>query len=317
MTTPARDVRRNAPHPIHRRKWYHVMASRWQMYLLVLPAVLYVLIFNYFPIYGLQIAFKNFRTSKGILGSEWVGLKWFIKFVILPIFWQLIRNTLTITLYSLATFPIPIIFSLMLNEVRNLRLKKTIQIVSYAPHFISTVVLCSMLTLFLSESRGVLNTIIRMLGGTPKEFLSVSGYFPTIVVWSGVWQELGWNSIIYIAALAGVMPELIEAAKIDGASRLRIIWHINVPTILPTIVILLIMRCGSLLSLGFEKIYLLQNPLNMDSSRIIATYTYELGLLGGQFSFSAAIGLFNTICNVILLFIVNFIAQRLTETSLW
>ena len=300
-----------------RFKTLHVLRNRWQMYLLVLPAIVYLIIFNYMPMYGLQIAFRNFRTSKGITGSEWVGLKFFEKFVTLPICWELIRNTLSITLYSLCTYPLPIIFALMLNEVRSTKFKKTLQMVSYAPHFISTVVLCSMLTLFLSESRGVLNTIIRMLGGTPKEFLSVSGYFPTIVVWSGVWQELGWNSIIYIAALAGVMPELIEAAKIDGASRLRIIWHINVPTILPTIVILLIMRCGSLLSLGFEKIYLLQNPLNMDSSRIIATYTYELGLLGGQFSFSAAIGLFNTICNVILLFIVNFIAQRLTETSLW
>ena len=304
------------PH-IGKKSRLSVMLTRWQVYTLVLPAIVYVFLFNYMPMYGVQIAFRKFSTSKGVLGSPWVGLKYFEKFWSLPIFWTLIRNTLTITVYSLATFPIPIVFALMLNEVRNTRFKKTVQTVSYAPHFISTVVLCSMLTLFLSESSGVFNSIIRVLGGTPKDFLTMPSAFPSIVVWSGIWQELGWSSIIYIAALAGVSPELIEAAKLDGAGRFKVIWHVNIPCILPTIVILLIMRFGSLMSLGFEKIYLLQNSLNMETSRIIATYVYELGLLGGQFSQAAAVGLFNTVVNVALLACVNTIARKLTEISLW
>ena len=279
--------------------------------------MVYVFIYHYLPMYGVQIAFKDFRTSLGIWDSPWVGLKHFQKFIHLPIFWTLIRNTLTITLYSLATFPLPVIFALMLNGVRSTHLKKTIQIVSYAPHFISTVVLCSMLTLFLNENTGVINSILSMLGLSRISFLTVPAYFPGVVVWSGVWQELGWNSIIFLAALAGVSPELVEAARIDGASRLQIIRHVNLPCILPTVVILLIMRCGSLLSLGFEKVFLLQNPLNLEASRIISTYTYELGLIGGQYSLSSAVGLFNTIVNVILLILVNFIANRLTEISLW
>ncbi len=307
------------PSPLipHKRRVLSILRNRWQMYVLVLPAMVYVFIYHYLPMYGVQIAFKDFRTSRGIWDSPWVGLKHFQKFINLPIFWTLIRNTLTITLYSLATFPLPVIFALMLNEVRSTHLKKTIQIVSYAPHFISTVVLCSMLTLFLNENTGVINSILSMLGLSRISFLTVPAYFPGVVVWSGVWQELGWNSIIFLAALAGVSPELVEAARIDGASRLQIIRHVNLPCILPTVVILLIMRCGSLLSLGFEKVFLLQNPLNLEASRIISTYTYELGLIGGQYSLSSAVGLFNTIVNVILLILVNFIANRLTEISLW
>lgn len=307
------------PSPLipHKRRVLSILRNRWQMYVLVLPAMVYVFIYHYLPMYGVQIAFKDFRTSLGIWDSPWVGLKHFQKFINLPIFWTLIQNTLTITLYSLATFPLPVIFALMLNEVRSTHLKKAIQIVSYAPHFISTVVLCSMLTLFLNENTGVINSILSMLGLSRISFLTVPAYFPGVVVWSGVWQELGWNSIIFLAALAGVSPELVEAARIDGASRLQIIRHVNLPCILPTVVILLIMRCGSLLSLGFEKVFLLQNPLNLEASRIISTYTYELGLIGGQYSLSSAVGLFNTIVNVILLILVNFIANRLTEISLW
>ena len=300
-----------------RFKTLHVLRNRWQMYLLVLPAIVYLIFFNYMPMYGLQIAFRNFRTSKGITGSDWVGLKFFEKFVTLPICWELIRNTLSITLYSLCTYPLPIIFALMLNEVRSTKFKKTIQMVSYAPHFISTVVLCSMITLMLSKNGGSFNTIVGLFGVKAQDWLAIPSYFPTIVVWSGVWQELGWSSIIFLAALAGVSPELIEAARIDGASRMQIITHVNVPTILPTVVIMLIMKCGNVLSLGFEKIFLLQNSLNMEASRIISTYTYELGLLGGQFSFSSAIGLFNTVVNVLMLFCVNTISKQLTEISLW
>ena len=313
-SSPAKKVLNRQP---RWRRTLHTMLTRWQMYVLVLPAIVYLFIFNYIPMYGVQIAFREFSPKKGILGSPWIGLKYFKKFIGLPIFWQLIRNTLTITLYSLCTFPLPIIFALMLNEVRSIGFKKTVQIISYAPHFISTVVLCSMLTLFLSGTNGVLNSILKMVGLKTNDFMTMPSAFPSIVVWSGVWQELGWNSVIYIAALASVSPELVEAAKIDGATRMKIIWHVNIPSILPTIVILFIMRFGGLMSLGFEKIYLLQNPLNLERSRIIATYVYELGLLNGKYSYSAAIGLFNTVINVLLLFIVNAISRRLSEISLW
>ncbi len=291
--------------------------SRWQLLVLLAPAVIYIFIFNYLPIYGVQIAFRNFKTSRGIWDSEWVGLKHFLKFFSLPTFWVMLKNTLVITLYSLALFPLPVIFALMLNEVDHLRFKKTVQMLSYAPHFISTVVLCSMLGLFLHEDRGVLNAIIAALGGTRQPFMEQASAFPHIMVISGIWQELGWGAIIYFAALSGVSPELVEAARIDGANRLQIVTHVNIPTILPTIIIMLIMRCGRLLSLGFEKVYLLQNPLNLDASQIISTYTYEIGLRGGQFSLSSAIGLFNNAVNVIALVIVNAISRKVTETSLW
>ena len=299
------------------RRGLRLAKRYWQLYLLLLPLLVYLFIFNYIPIYGVQIAFKEFRTNLGIWGSKWVGLKYFIRFVEYRGFGQLVKNTLTLSLYSICTFPCAVIFALMLNEVRSAKFKKTLQMISYAPHFISTVVLCSMLTLFLAEGSGVLNSILELLGLPRTDFLTQPAAFPSIVVWSGVWQELGWNSIIFLAALAGVSPELIEAARIDGASRMQIIRHVNLPTILPTVVIMLIMRCGSLLSLGFEKIYLLQNPLNLESSRIISTYVYELGLLGGQFSLSSAVGLFNTVVNVLMLAIVNTIAKKLTEISLW
>ncbi|MDD6682310.1 MAG: ABC transporter permease subunit [Clostridiales bacterium] len=291
--------------------------SRWQLLVLLAPALIYIFIFNYIPIYGVQIAFRNYKTNKGIWGSDWVGLKHFIKFFSLPTFWTMLKNTLTITLYNLAMFPLPVIFALMLNEVDHIKFKKTVQMLSYAPHFISTVVLCSMVTLFLHEGKGVFNAIIAALGGTRQPFMEQASAFPHIMVISGVWQELGWGAIIYFAALSGVSPELIEAAKIDGANRLQIVTHVNIPTILPTIIIMLIMRCGRLLSLGFEKVYLLQNPLNMDASQIISTYTYEIGLRGGQFSLSSAVGLFNNVVNVIALVIVNAISKKVTETSLW
>ena len=291
--------------------------SHWQLLVLLAPAVIYLFIFNYIPIYGVQIAFRNYKANKGIWGSSWVGFKHFVKFFNLPIFATLLKNTLTITLYSLAMFPLPIIFALMINEVENVPFKKTVQMISYAPHFISMVVLCSMITLFLNEDKGVINHLIAAVGGTRVPYLEKPYAFPSIVVWSGEWQGLGWGAIIYFAALSNISPELIEAARIDGANRMQIILHVNIPTILPTIIIMLIMRCGRLLSLGFEKIYLLQNPLNLDASQIIATYVYEIGLRGGQFSLSSAIGLFNNVVNVAALILVNWIARRVSDTSLW
>lgn len=289
----------------------------WQLYILVLPAFVAVLVFNYVPMYGIQIAFKDFRNSLGIWGSEWVGLKHFIRFIKFPDFLKILRNTLSISVYSIATFPCSVILALLINEIDNQLFKKTVQMVSYAPHFISVVVLCAMIRLFLNREVGLINNIIAFLGFERQDFLANPRYFSSIYVWSGVWQGVGWGTIIYLAALSNVSPELIEAARMDGANRLQVIRHINFPCILPTVITLLILRTGSVLSVGFEKIFLLQNPLNMEASRIISTYVYEMGIVSGQFSYSAAIGLFNNVVNVIVICIFNQISKRVSETSLW
>jgi putative aldouronate transport system permease protein len=294
------------------------MRKYGQLYLLLLPAMIYVFIFNYLPMYGIQIAFKDFRPSLGILGSPWTGLKHFIRFANYPYFRLLIWNTLSINLYSLAVgFPVPIILALLINEIRIKKFKKAVQMVTYAPHFISTVVICGMILLFTNKNTGMINHITAALGLGRTEFLSDPRWFKTVYVLSGVWQNAGWNTIIYLAVLSGVSPELVEAARIDGASRLQIIHHVNLPHIIPTVIILLILNCGSLLSLGFEKVWLLQNPLNLDASEIISTYIYKVGLQGSQFSYSTAIGLFNTAVNLVLLVLVNTISAKISETSLW
>lgn len=289
----------------------------WQLYLLILPAIVAVFIFHYIPIYGVQIAFRNYRPSKGIWGSQWVGLKHFLTFVNYPAFWPIIRNTLGITLYSLATFPLAIVLALMLNEVSSRRYKKYVQMVSYAPHFVSVVVVCSMVQLFTGYSNGLFNNMRVALGMPRIDIMTEPSMFASIYVWSGVWQSLGWGTIIYIAALSAISPELIEAARIDGAGRLRVIWHVNLPGILPTVVVMLVMRMGSLLSVGFEKIFLLQNPLNMGVSRVISTYVYEVGIQGGQFSYSAAIGLFDNLISIVIVCCVNWLSKRLTSYGLW
>ncbi len=287
------------------------------LYLLLLPAVVYVFIFNYIPMYGIQIAFRDFSTRRGIWGSEWVGLEYFIKFINHPDFIKLMKNTLVVGLYVLATFPCAIIFALLLNEVKNLKYKKAVQMISYVPHFLSTVVVCSMLMLFFDFDTGIVNAIIEKLGGTAQDFMTIPQYFPHIYTWSGVWQSIGFSSIIYMSALAGVPNELIEAARIDGANRLQVIWHINLACILPTITIMLILSCGNILNVGFEKVFLMQNSLNLSTSRIISTYTYEIGLLGGEFSYSTAIGLFNNIINITIMFIVNKLAKKLSGVGIW
>lgn len=291
--------------------------SYWQLYALILPAVVYLAIFSYQPIYGLIIAFKDFNVGKGIWGSDWVGLKHFIRFVNFPNFWLYIKNTFLISVYGIATFPCAIILALMINELQNKYFKRAVQMISYAPYFLSTVVVCSMVLLFFNAERGIINQMISVFGGTPVEWLGTTKYFRHLYIWSGVWQGIGWGTIIYLSALSGVSSELVEAAVIDGADRLRIIWHINIPTIAPTIIIMFIMSLGSILSVGFEKIYLLQNPLNLSVSQVIATYTYEIGIRGGQFSYSSAIGLFNTVVNILLLIITNLILKKLTTVSLW
>lgn len=259
------------------------LGESWQWYLLLLPALVYVAIFSYGPMYGIQIAFKNYRPSLGIAGSEWLDplLKNFIRFVNYPDFWKMIRNTLSITLYSLATFPCAIIFALMLNEVSGLKFKKTVQMVTYAPHFLSEVVICSLVLMMLDRANGPINNLIAALGGTRVPFIANPNAFSSVYVWSDVWQNIGWNSILYISALSSISPEQVEAAKIDGASRMQVIRHVNIPGILPTIAITFIMRTGGLMSVGYSRIFLLQNDLNISASQVISTYVYNIGIVGG------------------------------------
>lgn len=288
-----------------------------QLYLLIIPSIVAVLIFHYIPIYGLQIAFKNYRTSLGIWGSEWVGFKYFIQFIEHPYFGRIMWNTFYISLYSLATFPIPVIFSLMLNELVNKKFKNTVQMITYAPHFVSVVVVCSMTILFLNRSNGLVNNIMAAFGFERVDYMTQPGLFALIFALTGLWQNLGWNTIIYLASLSGISPEHIQAAQIDGASRLQIVWHINISHLLPTILTLFILRMGSLLSVGFEKVFLLQNPLNMEASSVISTYVYQVGIVNKQFSFSSAIGLFNNIINIVTILITNSISKRVAKVGLW
>ncbi|CAH8772602.1 ABC transporter permease [Paenibacillus dendritiformis] len=295
-----------------------VLRKHWQMYLLLAPVMVYFIVFHYVPMYGVQIAFKDFIATKGITGSPWVGMKHFERFYQSYYFWRLIKNTLGIGLYQLLVgFPVPILLALMINEIRGKWFKKTVQTVTYAPHFLSTVVMVGILVIFLSPDTGMINHLIRAFGGEPISFLTEPGWFKSLYVFSGVWQQMGWSSIIYLAALSGVDPQLHEAARVDGASRLQRIWHVNLPCIMPTIVILLILNTGSILSVGFEKVFLMQNDMNLESSDVFATYVYRSGLLGAQYSFSAAVGLFSNIVNFILLVSVNFIARKAGNTSLW
>ena len=288
----------------------------WQLYLLILPAFIYVLIFSYGPMYGIIIAFKDFKPKLGYLGSEWVGLEHFIRFFKYPDFWNLIKNTLSISLYNLLTFPCAIILALLFNELRGLYFKKTVQMVTYAPHFLSSVVMCSLVILMVGRD-GPLGQLYAAITGESVDLLTKPDFFSSIYVWSGVWQNVGWGTIIYLAALAGVSSELVESAKIDGANKLQIIRHVNLPCIMPTIVTMFVLNTGSILSVGFEKIYLLQNDLNLSASTVISTYTYEIGLLGGQFSYSTAIGLFNNVVNIIVLLIANRTAKKISGNGLW
>ncbi|PQP83900.1 sugar ABC transporter permease [Paenibacillus sp. PCH8] len=309
---------RNDVQPKRQHPFIKSLKKHWELYLLVLPPVLYLLIFKYIPMVGVQIAFKDFSVVKGIWGSPWVGLKHFEAFFQSPNFWLLIKNTIGISFYSLiAGFPIPILLALALNEIRTGYFKKTVQMVTYAPHFISTVVMVSIIILMLSPHVGVVDKLFTLLGFPMTNFMGIPEYFKSIYVWSGVWQGMGYSSIIYIAALAGVDPSLYEAAKMDGASRLRKIWHIDLPTLVPVTVILLILSLGSIMGVGFEKIYLMQNPLNTSASEVISTYVYKVGLIGANFSFSSAVGFFNSIINLILLVIVNGISRKVSQNSLW
>mgnify|MGYP005782222441 CR=1 FL=1 len=286
-------------------------------YLMLLPAVAYIIIFCYVPMYGLQIAFKNYKMSLGFAGSRWVGLQHFADFFNSYSFGSLLVNTFVISIYSIVVeFPIPIIVALILNELRG-GYKKFVQTVLYAPHFISTVVLVGIMTTLLSPSYGVVNYILDALGMEKIYFMAEPGYFRHLYVWSGVWQGMGWGAIVYMAALAGVDPALHEAAEIDGATRMQRIIHINIPTIMPTIIIMLILRLGQIASVGYEKVYLMMNDLNVSKAEVISTYVYKRGLINNNYSFATAVGLFNNIINVTMLLIANKISQKVSETSLF
>jgi putative aldouronate transport system permease protein len=295
-----------------------LIRKNWELYLIVLLPVAYIIIFAYVPMYGAQLAFKDFDSSKGIGGSPWVGMKHFVAFFRSYYFVRVLRNTTLISLYGLlASFPFPILLAIGLNEARNRAYVKTVQMVTYMPYFISTVVMVSMLVQLLDPRLGVANKILAALGLKATHFMAKPDWFQSIYVWSGIWQGTGYASIIYLAALAAIDPTLYEAAIVDGATKSQRIWHIDLPGILPTVVILLILNMGGIMNVGFEKVFLMQNDLNLTASEVIATYVYKVGLLGGDFSYSTAIGFFNSVVSFLFLVSANQIAKRLGGASLW
>ncbi len=292
----------------------------WQLHLLLLLPVIYLLIFHYGPMYGAQIAFRNFRPKFGITGSEWVGFKWFQKFLTNYNFRQILSNTIAISLYDIAVgFPLPIILALLLNTIKNEKLKKFTQSVTYIPHFISMVVLVAMFNQIFSPMNGLYGALYHLLGGIgyPRDFRTAASAFRHIYVWTGVWQDLGWSTIIYTAALSSVSQEHHEAAQIDGATRMQRVWHVDIPAILPTICIMLILRCGSVMTVGFEKAYLMQSSLNITTSEVISTYVYKVGMgKSSDFSYGAAVGLFNSVVNCFFLVLVNFISKKISDNEI-
>jgi len=290
----------------------------WQMYLIILLPLAFIIVFHYAPMYGVQLAFKKFYVTKGITGSPWVGLRYFKQFFISPSNMRIILNTLSISFYTMvAGFPFPILLAIGLNEIQSRLFKKSAQMITYAPYFISTVVMVGIIIQVLEPRIGILNKLVTELGGTAVNYMGKPEYFKSVYVWSEVWQKTGYSAVIYVAALASVSQELIEASIIDGASRLQKIWHVDIPGIMPTITIILIVNFGFIMSVGFEKIFLMQNTPNASSSEIISTYVYKVGLISSDFSFATAVGLFNSIVNLILLATANFFARRFSETSLW
>lgn len=314
-------VRSNVSAPPRRRGLVYNLCKYWQLYLFLLIPVAYILIFHYYPMLGLQLAFKRFNIRLGMWGSPWIGLKNFTKFFKSYQFGRILPNTLLISFYSLSVnFFVAIVFALALNAMRKKRLQKVIQNISYIPHFISTVVMVGMMLQMLNPRLGLYGNIVTALtGAEPSDLFAIPGAFRHLYVWSGVWQNTGWNSIIYVAALSSVPPELHEAAQIDGASRLKRIVHVDLPAILPTATILLIMNAGNILSVGFEKVYLMQNSVNLSTSEVISTYVYKVAMTAGtgDFGYSTAIGMFNSVVNLVLLVIVNTIAGKVSSTSLW
>ena len=295
-----------------------LIRQHWPLYLFLLPTIAYFLIFRFYPMYGLQLAFKNYRVVDGINGSPWAGLEHFRRFFTTADFGKLMGNTLSVSILTLIfTFPLPIILALLLNQLTSLKYKKLVQTTVYAPHFISTVVMVGMIFLFTSPSSGLINKIIEAFGGKAVHFTAEPGWFVPMYVISEIWQSTGWGSILYLAALAGVSPELHEAALVDGANKFQRVWHIDIPGILPTIVIMMILNAGKIMNENFEKAYLMQTSLNIKASEIIATYVYKRGVLKSQISLSTAVGLFDSVVNMILVVSVNWISRKVTDSSLF
>ena len=292
--------------------------SNIPLYVLLFPSIILLIMFAYIPMLGLVIAFKDYSPANGILNSPWAGFKYFTQFFNSVQFGTTMMNTLKISIYSiLVGFPLPILLALLCNQLRTGQFKKVFQVTTYLPHFISTMVMCGIIILFLSPNSGLIANIFKSLGWTMPNLLSKPDSFAGVYVWSDVWQHIGWDSIIYLAALSAIDPTYYEAATMDGASRMQKILNIDLPLLLPTAMILLILRAGSLLSIGFEKVLLLQNPLNLAGSEVISTYVYKVGMQNFQYSYSTAIGLFNTVVNLIILLSVNWFSKRYTKTGLF
>ena len=300
--------------PLQKRK----IKSNIPLYVLLFPSIILLIMFAYIPMLGLVIAFKDYSPANGILNSPWAGFKYFTQFFNSVQFGTTMMNTLKISIYSiLVGFPLPILLALLCNQLRTGKFKKVFQVTTYLPHFISTMVMCGIIILFLSPNSGLIANIFKSLGWTMPNLLSKPDSFAGVYVWSDVWQHIGWDSIIYLAALSAIDPTYYEAATMDGASRMQKILNIDLPLLLPTAMILLILRAGSLLSIGFEKVLLLQNPLNLAGSEVISTYVYKVGMQNFQYSYSTAIGLFNTVVNLIILLSVNWFSKRYTKTGLF
>lgn len=295
------------------------LSGNWELYLLSLIPLTFLLLFSYLPMYGVQIAFRDFDILKGFWDSPWVGLKHFINFVEGPMFWKVLGNTFRLSLYNLLLFPLPVMLALMLKYMPSKRFGKLVQTVSYIPHFISTVVMCGMVIQFLNPRYGVINTLLAALGGTKEDWMADPDAFPHILVWSNVWQNIGYSSITFIATLAGVSKEQHEAAIVDGANIWDRIWHVDIPGILPTVSVMFVMSCGSILTSDFERILLLQNYLNADASEVISTYVYNLSFNSAvpQYSYSTAINLFTTLVNILMLFLANKVTKKLSGSGMW
>ena len=309
----------NSKGQVRSAMWRRIRRN-WQLYLLLLLPLAWLAVFQYYPMYGAQIAFRDFLPGNGIWSSKWIGIENFVRFFNSPMFLRLFRNTLGISLYSLIVgFPIPILFALSLNQLRSGVFKNTVQMVSYAPYFISTVVMVGMLLTFLDLRYGPINQLIKFLGGEAVHFMGSAEMFPTIYVLSGVWQSTGFNTIIYLASLTTIDPALHEAAVVDGANRLQRIWHIDLPGIMPVAATLLILNTGQLMNVGFEKAFLMQNTLNLSTSEVISTYVYKVGLAAGvvNFSYASAIGLLNSVIGLVLLLIANRLSKKFAQTSLF
>ena len=301
------------------RKILSGLKKDWQLWAMILPALAYIIIFCYVPMYGIQLAFRKYDFSKGLTGGDWVGFKYFIQYFESPMFWTTLRNTFVISFFTLVCgFPAPILLALVVNSLRQKKLRRVVQTAVYMPYFISTVVMVAILQILLSPSTGVVSNFLKSFLLIPQSInlLGTPSAFVPVYVLSGIWQSAGWNSIIFIAALASVDGQLYDAAKVDGANRWQQVIHVELPAIVPTIVILLIMNMGRVLSVGFEKVFLMQNDLNLSVSEVISTYVFNIGVQSGQFSFGSAVGLFNTVINFAFLMIANMVSKKAADISL-